>query len=148
MATNINLTIFPSAPFPNRNDFYSSMHPRHFSAPRFFQPPRFPSSLGIIPPRFIRRSNSIPQSIQMNDMRFSERSQTLWRGMLCLENYSVLVQLHFVFGSKQIAQNGLPNQPHIQSSSGAVFPQLNFIRKTFLEPSQVIKTLMKYYSII
>ena len=70
-------------------------------------------------------------------MRLIERYHIMWQGMLCLKNDSATVQLHFISGSRQMAESSLPDQPQVQSPSGVSLPQLRIIQRMRLEQPQV-----------
>merc|ERR1711918_67851 len=55
---------------------------------------------------------------QVDVMRLIERYHIMWQGMLCLKNDSATVQLHFISGSRTMAEHSLPDQPTIESPSG------------------------------
>ena len=85
-----------------------------------------------------RPSGPSPEQRQMDVMRLIERYHIMWQGMLCLKNDSATVQLHFISGSRQMAESSLPDQPQVQSPSGVSLPQLRIIQRMRLEQPQVI----------
>jgi len=84
-----------------------------------------------------RPSGPSPEQRQMDVMRLIERYHIMWQGMLCLKNDSATVQLHFISGSRQMAESSLPDQPQVQSPSGVSLPQLRIIQRMRLEQPQV-----------
>ena len=77
-------------------------------------------------------------------MRLIERYHIMWQGMLCLKNDSATVQLHFISGSRTMAEHSLPDQPTIESPSGVSLPQLRIIQRMRLEQPQVSIPCLRY----
>lgn len=69
-------------------------------------------------------------------MRLIERYKILWQGLLCLKNDAATVQLHYIFGSSQMADRSLPKE-QMMSTAGVSLPQLRIVQRMRLEPPQV-----------
>jgi hypothetical protein len=60
-----------------------------------------------------------------------QRYPVMWQGLLALKNDQAAVQMHFVYGNRQVAQDSLP------CNSDGTTPPLRIAQRMRLEPAQI-----------
>lgn len=93
--------------------------------------PALPSSTGrsiqvATPPH---ASQVPPQAESLQSLLL--RYPVMWQGLLALKNDQAAVQMHFVYGNRQVAQNSLP------CNSDGTTPPLRIAQRMRLEPAQI-----------